>query len=124
MPAPPAANIAPAERQRLQRLRSWCTGCRTHKPWIEFWARTRWSDGTMRLPQSRCKTCVKADRRAARKADPEKARQRDRVDWKRLMADPRRRKVRRNTQRENSTAFRRRQAERVAEDTDQRRDAG
>lgn len=69
----------------------------------------------MRLPQSRCKPCVKAARRAARKADPEKARKRDRADWKTLMADPKRRAVRRETNRENSTTFRRRQAERRAE---------
>jgi hypothetical protein len=40
------------EDLRLQRLRSFCTSCHQTKPWAQFWARTKWPDGTMRLPHS------------------------------------------------------------------------
>lgn len=88
-----------------------CGACGLTKPWTDFWAAAHWPDGTVRRPQSRCKDCVKARKRHLRRQDPERARARDRQDWQRLMADPARRARRRETQRENSSAFRRKQAE-------------
>ena len=35
-----------------------CTRCQTVKPWSDFYAGKKWEDGTMRVPQSRCKVCM------------------------------------------------------------------
>lgn len=34
-----------------------CAKCKRRKPWTDYWAKTKWPDGTMRQPQSWCKTC-------------------------------------------------------------------
>lgn len=44
-----------------------CTACRQSKPWREFYAAKKWPDGTMRVPQSRCKKCAHAIRHMQRK---------------------------------------------------------
>lgn len=86
-----------------------CSVCFELKPWSAYWAAARWPDGTMQRPQYRCKTCVKADRRARRAENPELFRRRDQRDWKALMANPDRRARRRETQRESSATFRAKQ---------------
>jgi hypothetical protein len=85
-----------------------CAECRQSLPWVEFWAAAKWPDGSMRRPQSYCKDCVKARRRARRETDPEGARAVDRRDRERLRADPEQAARRRETQRENSASHRRR----------------
>jgi len=64
----------------------------------------------MRSPQSRCQTCVKARNRELRQLDPDAARARDHRNYQKLMADPARAARRRETQRENSAAYRHRHA--------------
>src|ERR1700755_2485138 len=88
-----------------------CSVCLVVKPWSDYWAAARWPDGSMQRPQYRCRECVRANRRARRAADPETFRKRDQRDWRKLMADPERRARRRETQRENSVAFRLKQRE-------------
>jgi hypothetical protein len=38
-------------------MKKTCTRCQERKPWSEFYAKTKWDDGTMRQPHSRCKLC-------------------------------------------------------------------
>ena len=91
--------------------RKQCSVCGLVKPWTDFWAAAKLPDGSMARPQYRCKECVKADRRDRRRANPETFRERDRRDWRILMRNPGRRARRRETQRENSAAFRVKQRE-------------
>jgi len=99
---------ADPETERRTRLHAWCTRCHQQLPWTAFWARTKWPDGTMRLPQSHCRNFVKARRRELRAANPERVRERDRRAWRRMMSDPEQAARRRETQRQNSVVFRRR----------------
>jgi hypothetical protein len=48
-----------------------CHMAETAQPWSNFYAKTKWEDGTMRQPHSRCKECHKASYRARRVKDPE-----------------------------------------------------
>lgn len=52
------------EGERLTLLRKRCTGtCDTVKPWVDFYVRRRWEDGTVRDVQAWCKECSKAYKR-------------------------------------------------------------
>lgn len=53
-------------------MRKRCARCEVKKPWDDFYARTKWPDGTTRQPQSRCKECVKAVRAEQKRADKAK----------------------------------------------------
>lgn len=92
---------------RLTTLTKVCARCREPKTWAEFCAKTKWPDGTMRQPQSRCNACLAAVNRERRRSDPEWAGRIDRRNWERIQADRAKAARRRETQRENSVAFRR-----------------
>jgi hypothetical protein len=99
---------------RLAMLRATCSRCQELKPWLDFWAKAKWPDDTMRLPQSWCKDCVKAERRQRRKKDPEWASRQDKANWQKIKADPVKLAKRRELTRENGRVHRLRKAEEVA----------
>lgn len=99
---------------RLSRLRSWCASCCQRLPWTSFWARSKWPDGTMRVPQSHCRDCVKARRRTRRHEDPAWAREQNRREWQRIKSDPEKLAKRRELTRENLIVHRLRRRETAA----------
>lgn len=46
-----------------------CTRCEKVKPWSAYYACKKWEDGTMRVPQSRCKDCMAEVMRERRPRD-------------------------------------------------------
>lgn len=68
-----------------------CSRCQVVKPWHEFYAQRKWPDGTMRVPQCRCKQCAREVRaeqkRADRIANPEKWQARASRLWTQIKAD-------------------------------------
>jgi hypothetical protein len=106
---PPATNEA--EAQRLGLLSKPCGRCNEPKTWSEYWAQTKWPDGTMRRPQAWCKECVKEQRKERRRMDPEWARAVNKADWARIKADPEKLDKRRELTRENGIVHRLRQRE-------------
>ena len=64
------------------------------QPWTNFYAKTKWPDGTMRQPHSRCKACqrvyVARWHREKRLRDPEWARKRTRRLHQSVKSDPER----------------------------------
>lgn len=103
-------DIPDPDGQRLAMLRYSCTACQRSLPWTDFWAKAKWPDGTMRVPQSHCKDCVKERRRQRRVDDPVWAREQNRRDWQRIKSDPDKLAKRRELTRENSVVLRRRRA--------------
>lgn len=70
-----------------------CNGpCGRTLPWSAYFAQTKWEDGTMRRPASRCKDCRREECRLRSQrryhAAPEAARQRVRDLRDRIAADP------------------------------------
>lgn len=61
-----------------------CSRCKAKKPWSAYYAKTRWPDGTMRQPQSRCRECMATVSRE----HPEWRRKHDRKRYKRTREDP------------------------------------
>lgn len=68
----------------MTECRKRCNGCQAVKPWSEFYAKTKWPDGTMRQPHSRCKECHLARNRHS----PEAQRRYDRKRYQRTRHDP------------------------------------
>lgn len=114
----PHANLtddtANPDAARLVMLSATCSRCQESKTWLDFHARSKWPDGTMRAPQSWCKNCVKARRKQRRKDDPEWARAINQRDWQQIKADPVKLAKRRELTRENSRVHRLRKAEEAA----------
>lgn len=99
------------DAERLALLKARCSHCQQSLPWSAFWAKAKWPDGSMRVPQSWCKECVKARRRERRRENPEWAREINRRDWERIKANPDQLAHRRELTRENLAAMRHRLAE-------------
>lgn len=104
------------EEQRLMKLVKRCTKCGEDKTWLDFHARVKWPDGTMRRPNSWCKECVNAYWRERRADDPEWARELNRRNWQRVKNDPELLAKARERVRENSRVYylRRRRGEEAA----------
>jgi hypothetical protein len=78
----------------------WCPRCDVTKPLDDFYARTRWPDGTVRYYKSYCKACDNRARKAWEHANPEKAREWARNGSLRRRRDPERGDMRRAYERD------------------------
>lgn len=68
-----------------------CTRCKEVKPWGAFYAGKKWPDGTMRVPQSRCKECmaeIQAEQRPRNSVQREKHKLWQRKAYQRWKLDP------------------------------------
>lgn len=104
------------EEQRLRKLKKLCTRCGEVRSWLDFQARTKWPDGTMRRPNSWCKACIAAYWRERRRNDPDWARELNKRQWQKTKADPALLAKARERVRENSRVYylRRRKGEEAA----------
>lgn len=79
---------SPALTLRVRR----CVDCGQTKPWGEYYPRKKWEDGTMRVPESRCKAC--SLKRLNDYAATVPRRPRDQRWYQRVKADPERYAIR------------------------------
>lgn len=76
---------------RLVERHKTCTRCGQDKTWSAYYAGKKWDDGTMRLPQSRCKDCmaqIMRERRPRNSAEREWHRAWQRRAYRRWRQDP------------------------------------